>query len=151
MLLVFTLPAVAFGQRETRAAAAIAAPAPIPDPCAALLSSEKIRTALATLDGMLGDPPPAGITPTAAQEYQQHSEWLMSVRDRLRAHLADRDAAMSTMTEIPDAVQRMAAMNMQFLALQEAVQMESRKFQTLSNASKARHDIAMNAIRNLRA
>jgi hypothetical protein len=49
-----------------------------------------------------------------------------------------------------DMVQRMAAMNVQFLALQEATQMESRKFQTLSNASKARHDIALNAIRNLK-
>ncbi len=40
---------------------------------------------------------------------------------------------------------------MQFLALQNAVQMESRKFQTLSNASKARHDIAMSSIRNIKA
>lgn len=49
-----------------------------------------------------------------------------------------------------DMMQKMAAMNMQFLALQEATQMESRKFQTLSNASKARHDIALNAIRNMK-
>jgi hypothetical protein len=47
-------------------------------------------------------------------------------------------------------VEKMAAMNMQFLALRQASEKESRKFQTLSNASKARHDIAMNAIRNLR-
>jgi hypothetical protein len=49
-----------------------------------------------------------------------------------------------------DLTGKMAQMNMQFLALQEATQMESRKFQTLSNASKARHDIAMNAIRNMK-
>lgn len=49
-----------------------------------------------------------------------------------------------------DMVSKMAAMNMQFMALQEATQMESRKFQTLSNASKARHDIALNAIRNMK-
>ena len=48
-------------------------------------------------------------------------------------------------------VSEMAAMNMQFMALQNAVQMESRKFQTLSNASKARHDIAMASIRNTKA
>lgn len=40
---------------------------------------------------------------------------------------------------------------MEFLALQNAVQMESRKYQTLSNASKARHDVAMAAIRNMRS
>lgn len=36
------------------------------------------------------------------------------------------------------------------LALQEAMQMESRRFQTLSNASRSRHDIAMNSIRNMK-
>jgi hypothetical protein len=41
-------------------------------------------------------------------------------------------------------------MNVQFLALQEATQQESRRFQTLSNASKARHDVALNAIRNMK-
>lgn len=46
--------------------------------------------------------------------------------------------------------QALSQMNMQFLALQEATQMESRRFQTLSNASKARHDIALNAIRNMK-
>lgn len=30
------------------------------------------------------------------------------------------------------------------------IERESRKFNTLTNASKARHDIAMNAIRNLK-
>jgi hypothetical protein len=49
-----------------------------------------------------------------------------------------------------DMVSKMAKMNMEFLALQEATQMQSRKFQTLSNASKARHDIALNAIRNMK-
>jgi hypothetical protein len=49
-----------------------------------------------------------------------------------------------------DMVAKMAAMNMQFLALQNATQAESRKFQTLSNASKARHDVALNAINSLK-
>lgn len=49
-----------------------------------------------------------------------------------------------------DMVSKMAAMNMQFLALQEATQMESRRFNRMSTASKARHDIAMNAIRNMK-
>lgn len=49
-----------------------------------------------------------------------------------------------------DMVAEMAAMNMEFLALQNATQNESRKFTILSNASKARHSVAMNAIRNLK-
>ena len=43
-----------------------------------------------------------------------------------------------------------AELNAQWLALQQAVQNESRRFQTLSNASKTRHDTAMNAIRNVK-
>lgn len=36
-------------------------------------------------------------------------------------------------------------------ALKQTLETESRQFNTLSNASKARHDIAMNAIRNMKA
>jgi hypothetical protein len=49
-----------------------------------------------------------------------------------------------------DLVAEMAAMNMEFLALQEATQNESRRFTALSNASRARHATAVNAIRNLK-
>ncbi len=149
LFILSTIPATAFGQKPSEGRAAAATP--LPDPCATMLSSERIRTAVAVLDGMLGDPAPAGITPAGAREYQLHTEWLASVRERLRVHLADRDAALSTPTAPSDASRRMAAMDAQFLALQEAVLSESRRFQTLSNASKARHDVAMNAIRNMKA
>jgi hypothetical protein len=46
--------------------------------------------------------------------------------------------------------ERMSQLNVQFLALQNAVQMESRKYQTISNVSKARHDVAMSSIRNMK-
>jgi hypothetical protein len=49
-----------------------------------------------------------------------------------------------------DMIAEMAAMNMQFLGLQAALVTESQKFTTLSNASQARHNSAMNAIRNLK-
>lgn len=40
--------------------------------------------------------------------------------------------------------------NLQFQALQERVREESRRFQTISNAMKTRHDTAKNAIGNIR-
>lgn len=49
-----------------------------------------------------------------------------------------------------DMVQKMAKMNMEYLALQEAYQMESRRFQTLSNASKARHAAALASIKGMK-
>jgi hypothetical protein len=49
-----------------------------------------------------------------------------------------------------DMVQRMAQMNMQFLALQTKVQEASKNYACQSKVMKTRHDIAMNAIRNLK-
>ena len=49
-----------------------------------------------------------------------------------------------------DMIKKMSEMNLQFMKLQEATQMESRRFQTLSNASKARHEAAMSSIRNIK-
>lgn len=59
-----------------------------------------------------------------------------------------RDPAARAILEDLDT--RTRAYKQQFLALQQAGEQESRKFQTLSNASKARHDIALNAIRNMK-
>lgn len=49
-----------------------------------------------------------------------------------------------------DMVQKMAQMNTEFLALQESTQMETRRFQTLSNASKAKHSLILNTIKQLK-
>ena len=40
--------------------------------------------------------------------------------------------------------------NMQFLGIQNASQMEARKFQTLSNPSGVRNDINLNPVRNIK-
>jgi hypothetical protein len=49
-----------------------------------------------------------------------------------------------------DMVQMNMKMNMQFMALQNSMQMESRQFQAVSNALKVRHDSAMSAVRNMK-
>jgi hypothetical protein len=41
--------------------------------------------------------------------------------------------------------------SMQFLILQQNMQNESRRYQTISTACRARHDIAMSSVRNMRA
>jgi hypothetical protein len=40
--------------------------------------------------------------------------------------------------------------NLQFLGLQERVREESRRFQTISNVMKSRHDTAKNSVGNIR-
>jgi hypothetical protein len=49
-----------------------------------------------------------------------------------------------------DMVQMNMKMNMQFMQLQNSMQMESRQFQAVSNALKVRHDSAMSAVRNMK-
>ena len=44
----------------------------------------------------------------------------------------------------------MAQMNTQYIALVADLKAKGSRFQTLSNASKTRHDIAMKAINNLK-
>lgn len=99
-----------------------------------------------TLESIIQTPPPNDLTKSQLDEYRQQTQWLMKIRKKYSEH----KVAVNTMKEGETLETHMAQMNMQFLALQEATQMESRRFQTLSNASKARHDIALNSIRNMK-
>ena len=87
----------------------------------------------------------------AHARYEQAAEQITGQRDRLGKMVA----ALATSErgrdkEIDAIVTELAKMNQQFAELQKTTQQESRRFQTLSNASKARHDVAMNAIRNMK-
>ena len=94
---------------------------------------------------------PVGLSVAATANWNEQTAWLTRARDRYVAYAKDARATFGNARLSDDAmVQKMAAMNMQFLALQEATQAESRKFQTLSSALKTRHDIALNAIRNMK-
>jgi hypothetical protein len=105
--------------------------------------SDGLGTAVAALDTLIASPRPAGLTRAETATWDEQTAWLRSVSDRYRplgASYGNASLAASSVAEL----------DLQFLTLQQAVQSESRKFQTLSNASKARHDVAMNAIRNLK-
>jgi len=56
----------------------------------------------------------------------------------------EKDAAMNTVKN------NMAAMNMQFLALQESLQKAGRQYTTISNVLKTKHDTVKNSIGNIR-
>jgi hypothetical protein len=132
-----------------------------------------LAAAVATLDQLIASPRPAGLSRAEAATWDEQTAWLRSVSDRYRplgtayggANLAAPfipggavvSAAITGPAPAPPArpgasaaAPSLAELDAQFLALQQAVQNESRRFQTLSNASKARHDVAMNAIRNLK-
>ena len=140
------------------AVAPIAAPtvtvAPVRTVDAARARLSAVQAAIEVLDRQIAIPPPKLLAAQLA-EWKEHGEWLSSVRTRFATFLAENGGAFGDTPGLAgvagaDMTKKMAQMNMQFLALQEAVQAESRRFQTLSNASKARHEVAMNAIRNLK-
>jgi hypothetical protein len=99
-----------------------------------------------TIESAINIPPPNTLTKTQLDEWRKQTQWLIKVQKQM----SDHKKSLGTLKQGETMESHMAQMNMQFLALQEATQMESRKFQTLSNASKARHDIALNAIRNMK-
>jgi len=139
-------------QAKTPVAASTVTVAPVQTVDAARVRLSGVQAAIATLDAQIAAPAPRSLTAAQQAEWKEHGAWLSSVRQRYATFLAENGGSFGDTPGVSgaDMAKRMAQMNMQFLALQEATQMESRRFQTLSNASKARHDIALNAIRNMK-
>lgn len=96
--------------------------------------------------------PPKNLSAEQREGYGKQSAFFRKAAGQLKAHAAKGEALLAkAKSQKSTLLEQMASMNVEFLALQGAIQMESRAFQTLSNASRARHDIAMNAIRNMKA
>lgn len=119
---------------------------------AARIRLSSVQAAIAALDAQIATPAPRALAPAELAQWKEHGAWLSRVRTRFADFLAENGGNFGDSAGLKgaDMMQKMAEMNSQFLALQQATQTESRRFQTLSNASKARHDIAMNAIRNIK-
>ncbi len=135
--------------------APMATPVPVKTVDAARIRLSSVQAAIDVLDQQIAVPVPDKQSSAQVAEWKEHGAWLASVRERYANFLAQNGGAFGGTpglvgTAGADMAKQMAQMNTQFLALQEATQTESRRFQTLSNASKARHDIALNAIRNMK-
>jgi len=107
-----------------------------------------VKQGVAKLKELIDQAAPGGLTPAEQQQYKEQTEWLTSAHSRLSV-LTAREAASGMATGRQAAPVTESAQKL--TELQQALQMESRKFQTLSNASKARHDMAMSIIRNMKA
>jgi hypothetical protein len=105
-----------------------------------------LKTFDKTLETLVIQAPPKQSSKSDLEQWRKQTQWFSVTRKNYSDYKAD----LMKVKQGETLEAHMAQMNMQFLALQEATQMESRKFQTLSNASKARHDIALNAIRNMK-
>lgn len=108
-----------------------------------------LRAASKTFGKLSKDKPPANLDAAQRKGFEEQSGWLAGAAQRMD-DLVVKAQALLDGTTTQSTVEELAAMNLRFLAIQQACQAESRKYQTLSIASKARHDIALNAIRNMK-
>jgi hypothetical protein len=134
-----------------------------------------LQEAIKSLDLLIAEPAPTDLSQEERADWDDQTVWLRSVRDRYAEvaedHAATDDAVVprsgaegttsnslggtsgvtdTTSQASEPVVVTMARTNRRFLALQSAVQQESRKYQTTSNAARARHQVAMNSINNIR-
>jgi hypothetical protein len=107
-----------------------------------------IKQGLATLKGLIDQPAPDGLNAADQAQWKSQTDWLTSAYERLSVLTArESSSGMATGRKAsPDAT---TAAKLE--ELKATLARESRKFQTLSNASKTRHDMAMSAIRNVKA
>ncbi len=118
---------------------------------------KKIEITITQLRKLLSQPIPKNLTKKEKKEWQRHSAWLKKSIQRInkfqQQHKGPKVYSKSNKsTKITDKNMQQSQMNFnaQLLALQNALQQESRRYQTLSNASKTRHQTAMNSIRNMK-
>jgi hypothetical protein len=121
----------------------------------------------------IDQPVPAGLSAADQRAWAGQTEWLRSVRSRLEAYgvktgaIAPRDAASGQASGKRVAAPRDAASGQatgkrvaapadspatsgELETLRQGIEREGQKYTTLSNVMKTRHDVAMNAIRNLK-
>ena len=83
--------------------------------------------------------------------YESAARAITDQRDRLGKMVAALAASERGRTkEVEALVLELAKMNDQFAELRKTASAENRRFQDLSKASRARHEAAMNSIRNMR-
>lgn len=129
---------------------------------ASMQRDKRIGTLLRKLEQLGKQPVPAGLSRRQLLNWNAQTALIKRIYARVTHHrthtkqLIKRSGLMlrnrsASSRQRQGILADMKTLNKQFLALQNAVQIESRKFQTLSNASRARHDIMMSSIRNIRA
>lgn len=103
-----------------------------------------VARALEVLDSLIPLSPPRSVPAVQARDWAAQTTWFCSLRDRLR-NLTALVVAPAKQGEVHPPID---PRNLE--ALQKEAEFESRKFTAMSRALKTRHDVAMNAIRNLK-
>lgn len=102
----------------------------------------------------IDQPAPKGLSAADQRSYAAQTVWLKSVQDRLKPLAAASDVTVprdvATGQSSGKRQHGEVKITKEWRALQNTFEQESHQFDALQGALKARHDIAMNAIRNLK-
>ena len=109
---------------------------------------------LEAIETAIGQPLPDGLSPADQRKYGAETEWLKTVRNRVEAlgieggviKPRDTSTGLSTGRRQHNPIR----FTMQLGRLQQTIETESQQFSAVTGAAKARHDVAMNAIRNMK-
>jgi hypothetical protein len=135
-------------------------PATTPATTPAERASFTLPHVLDTVGKLIDQPMPKGLSPADQKAYAAQTAWLKTVRSRLQALNTKSAVADAQVTAPRDAASGQATgkrqhkpmvLHTEITTLQQSVEGESKQFTATSQVLKARHDIAMNAIRNLKA
>lgn len=102
----------------------------------------ELRALARALGNAAAAKPTEKLEPEQKDQVERFDKWLRSTRaDALR---------LATMGEKAKGEGTQRAFNLQYLALQDTVRNESRRFGAISTIMKKKHDVALNAVRNLK-
>jgi hypothetical protein len=110
-----------------------------------------------TLRELAAQPLPAQLSDKEKREAERYTKWLKDCSQKLD-ELANRwHSSLTNMEKNPGPISKQNQMmemnqsfNLQYLALQQAMQDENRQFSLVSNIMKNKHDTAKNSINNIR-
>ena len=115
------------------------------------------------LEQLIKQKRPVNLDSRAIKNWDEQTEWLKNVVKQLAAYqkklqhtLKNTDGNVKvvqgkkTISAKPTESDHTSQLDIEFVNLQNSLQMESRRFQTISNATKVRHDSATATIRNMK-
>jgi hypothetical protein len=118
-----------------------------PDPFKAKVVDNAARAArtATSLGSIAKKPAPRGLSADEKKSYDEQSRWLSDASSRFAVMKKTMDAVLAKAKVSPS---ELAQTSMQFVALVDATQAESLRFDSLSHACHERHEAAMASVKS---
>ena len=133
------------GQAAQRAEATSPSTSTAPFRAKLVSNAALVRRAASTFSNAAHQPAPAKLSTEQRKRNNEHTRWLTGGATRLGALQLQMDVVLAKGLKAP--ATELAQTNMSYLTLRETLESESRRLGELMPAARARHALAMTAIR----